>query len=233
MGIKERKKTLRNIARLREVERATGNETAALVREELEADLGGTVTRNHAAELLGVSHTALNAWIRSGDIPTVLTPGGRQEVPVPALLDLYERVSEERSSGRRRLHTLEPAVSDARRRAERMRPGRSLAAELGEADPHRVSELRSLAYHRALVKRLRRPMVEEARRRLERWEGDERIDPRHAEAWRRLFEEPMSEIRRAIGADDERGRDLRQNSPLAGLISEPERRKILASVRRP
>jgi hypothetical protein len=124
-------------------------------------------------------------------------------------------------------------VADARRRAERMRPVPSLAAELGEADPHRVSELRSLAYHRALSKRLRRPMVEAARRRLERWEADERIDPRHAEAWRRLFDEPMSEIRRAIGADDEHGRDLRQNSPLAGLISEPERRKILASVRRP
>ena len=41
---------------------------------------------------------------------------------------------------------------------------------------------------------------------------------------------PMGEIRKAIAADDERGRDLRQNSPLAGLLSEPERRKILEKV---
>ena len=41
---------------------------------------------------------------------------------------------------------------------------------------------------------------------------------------------PMAEIRQAITADDERGRDLRQNSSLAGLLSEPERRKILEKV---
>jgi hypothetical protein len=41
---------------------------------------------------------------------------------------------------------------------------------------------------------------------------------------------PMAEIRKVIAADDERGRDLRQNSPLAGLLSEPERRKILETV---
>jgi len=36
----------------------------------------------------------------------------------------------------------------------------------------------------------------------------------------------MPRIRAAITADDERGRDLRQNSPLAGLLSEQERRKL-------
>jgi hypothetical protein len=40
----------------------------------------------------------------------------------------------------------------------------------------------------------------------------------------------MAEIRKVISTDDPRGHDLRQNSPLAGLISEPERRKILESV---
>ena len=231
MSIQKRKKTLKNILRLRELERETSSPTAALVREDLEADLGGTVTRNQAAEFLGVSHTAFNRWVRAGDIPAFLTKNGRREVPVPALLDLYERVSEERASGRRRLHLLEPGISEARRRASRMRPDRGLREELRGADRHRVSELRSLAYHRALAPRLRRPMVADAERKLERWLEDGKIDLLHAEVWQELFAEPMAEIRRVISADDERGRDLRQTSPLAGLISEPERRKILAAVR--
>lgn len=59
---------------------------------------------------------------------------------------------------------------------------------------------------------------------------ESRIDPRYAQLWEDVFALPMTEIRKAITADDERGRDLRQNSPLAGLLSEPERRKILKSV---
>ncbi len=73
-------------------------------------------------------------------------------------------------------------------------------------------------------------MVDAAQRKLRRWQEDGRIDPRHAEAWEEVFAMPMAEIRKAITADDERGRDLRQNSPLAGLLGEPERRKILEKV---
>jgi hypothetical protein len=40
----------------------------------------------------------------------------------------------------------------------------------------------------------------------------------------------VSEIRRIIGEDGERERDLRQNSPFAGTLSEPERRKLLAEL---
>ncbi len=149
---------------------------------------------------------------------------------MPTLLDLYERVGEERSSGRRRLHVLEPVMAEGRRRAEQMRPGVG-PGEFGErSDPHRRQELRSLAYHRALAPQLSRSMVDEAQRKLARWRSDGRIDPRYVEAWDAVFEMPMVEIRKAIGADDARGRDLRQNSPLAGLLSEPERCKILEAV---
>ncbi|HEX4556747.1 MAG TPA: hypothetical protein VH249_22340, partial [Xanthobacteraceae bacterium] len=95
---------------------------------------------------------------------------------------------------------------------------------------HRTQELRSLAYHRALAPRLRRPMIDAAQRKLRRWREDGKIDPRYAEAWEEVFAMPVPEIRKAITADDQRGRDLRQNSPLAGLLSEPERRKILERV---
>lgn len=95
---------------------------------------------------------------------------------------------------------------------------------------HRTPELRSLAYHRVLAPRLRRPTIDAAQRKLGRWRQDGRVDPRHAEASEEIFAMPMAEIRQAITADDERGRDLRQNSSLAGLLSEPERRKILEKV---
>ena len=50
-------------------------------------------------------------------------------------------------------------------------------------------------------------------------------------AWSRRAPWPSEDqIRKVISADDELGRDLRQNSPLAGLLSEPERRKILEAV---
>jgi len=230
VGIKERERILEHIARLRRAEGRAPNADVALVREDLEAQLGGTVSRNLAASLLGVSHTALNNWIAAGDVPIVISERGRKEVPIPALLELRERVAAERKFGRRKLHTLEPIMIEARRRAERMRPQVPESATRDRSDPHRTAELRSLAYHRALAPRLRRPMVDEAQRKLRRWEADERVHPHYARLWEAVFAAPMSEIRRAIAADDERGRDLRQSSPLAGLLSEPERRKIREQV---
>jgi hypothetical protein len=230
MGIRERERILENIARLKRAEKNAPNSDVATVREDLESQLGGTVSRNLSANLLGVSHTALNNWIAAGDVPVVISERGRKEIPIPVLLELRDQVDEERRAGRRKLHMLEPVMTEARRRAERMRPRATVAGVRRGAEPHRAAELRSLAYHRALAPRLRRPMIDEAQRKLRRWQEDGRIDPSLAQAWEEVFTMPMAEIRKAITADDERGRDLRQSSPLAGLLSEPERRKILEKV---
>jgi hypothetical protein len=230
MGIEERERTLRNIARLRRVEKEAPSADVAIVREDLEAQLGGTVSRNLSASLLGVSHTALNNWIAAGDVATVISASGRREVPIPVLLELQERVAHERQAGRRKLHLLEPSMTEARRRAERMRPRASVSRSPRRDDSHRSAELRSLAYHRAVAPRLRRPAIDEAQRKLRRWQQEGKIDRRHAKAWEEVFAMSMTGIRKAITADDERGRDLRQNSPLAGLLSDPERRRILESV---
>lgn len=229
MGAENRQRTLANIVRLHRVEGEHPSADVASVREDLEAQLGGTVPRSLSANMLGVSHTALNNWIASGDVPVVITERGRKEVPIPALLELCDEVAEERRSGRRKLHTLEPVMVERRRRAERLRPT-TLVGSTHTADPHRRAELRSLAYHRALAPRLRRPMVDEAQRKLRRWSSEGRIDPRYAQLWEDIFATSLAEIRKAIAADDQRGRDLRQNSPFAGLLSEPERRKILEAI---
>lgn len=228
MGLHERERTLANIIRLSRAEQQGVSPEVVAVREDLESQLEGTVPRSVAARQLGVSHTALNRWIAAGDVPVVTTRQGRKEVPISALLVLCERVAEGRRSGRGKLHALEPVMLEQRRRAERLRPHNEPHARPSE--PHRTAELRGLAYHRAVAPLLRRPLVEQAQRKLRRWRDDGRIDPRLFQAWEVVLALPIEEIREAITADDERGRELRQSSPFAGLLSEPERRMIHATV---
>lgn len=65
---------------------------------------------------------------------------------------------------------------------------------------------------------------------MNRWESDGRLDARYASEWRALLARPLADIRERIGDDTESARDLRQNSPLAGMLSEPERQRILEQI---
>jgi hypothetical protein len=226
MGMIERKERLFDgIVRLRRVERRrVPDKDVVAVRAMLEEELGETMSRRLAARLLGVDHKALARWIRSGDLPLVQTRSGRTEVPVTAVLELYEAVAESRAAGTRARHHLEPSLAAGRRRAERMRP-RELAGD-GDSNGHGRAERRGLAYHRALAKRLRRLMVDDALRLLWKWREQGRIDDRYVEAWQEVLDRPIAEVRSIIGEDSQRGRDLRQNSPFAGMLSEAERRRI-------
>jgi hypothetical protein len=114
-------------------------------------------------------------------------------------------------------------MAQACERARRIEPV-SLPADL---DRHRADELSSLAYHRQVAKRLRRSTVDHARRQLWVWRDQDRIDPRYAEEWERVLSLPVATIKRVISDDTRHGRDLRQNSPFAGVLSEPERRAVL------
>ena len=232
MTSNERKKWLfEQIVRLRRAERASPDSRDVIaVRAELEKELGPTLTPALAASLLGVSHTALRRWIDRGDIPVVTTPRGRREVPVKALVDLHEWVHEEGRSGRRRRHTLEPAMRAARERGDTLQP-RELVEWASVRDPHRLAQLRNLAYHRALARRLDRSTVDDARHTLWEWRHKETIDPRWADEWERILERPLSEVRHLLASDEPHAADLRQNSPFAGLLTEPERRRILEEIR--
>jgi hypothetical protein len=226
VGIVDRKQGLfENIVRLRRAGREVpGNRDISAVRSELERELGETVSRRLAARLLGVSHTALERWIKAGDLPVVYSSEGRTEVPVPALLDLYEAVEADRAGGERR-YALTPTIERRRAAARRLRP-----RELAGPDPHDRSRARSLAYHRALAKRLRKPMVDEARHVIFRWGDQGRIHPRYADLWEQVLSRPLPEIRQAIADDSPEADDLRQNSPFAGMLSEAERRRIMREV---
>jgi hypothetical protein len=181
--------------------------------------------------LLGLSHTAVRKWIQSGDIPVVLSSHGRREIPVSAVVDLYESVRDERESGRRRRHTLEPAMIAGRQLARALDPKKLVDEDVGKSDPHRRAQLRKRAYHRALGRRLRRSTVDDARHVLWEWRQRGVIDPRYADQWESILERPLPEIRDFIGSDEPIADDLRQNSPFAGLLSEPERRRIFEEIR--
>jgi hypothetical protein len=81
-----------------------------------------------------------------------------------------------------------------------------------------------------LAKQLRRRVVDEALTLLWKWREQGRIDERYAEQWEDVLRRPVAEVRQIIGEDSQRGRDLRQNSPFAGVLSEAERRRIIEEI---
>jgi len=206
-----------------------GNREIGPVRADLERAIGGSMSPAAAAQLLGVTHTALARWIDKGQIPTVLTPAGRRAVPVAPLVELYERMRIEREAGRRR--PLATVLKQDRERAAGLSAVGLLEGDRAADAPHRRAELRSLAYHRAIARELRRPMVEEARRLVRYWREIGNLDQRYAEAWEGVLDRPLPEIRALLREDSQEARDLRQNSPFAGLLTEAERRKILSEIR--
>jgi Arc/MetJ family transcription regulator len=228
MGNVDRKQALfENIERLQRVERdLPPNRDLVAVRAALETELGETLSRRLAARLLGVSHTALDRWVDAGDIPLVFTPSGRREVPLEALLDLRAAVSAERRGGR----PLEPVMNERRERAERLDVD-GLVAPGSVSEGHDRAARRSLAYHCALARSLDRRMVDDALRQVWKWRLQGRIAPSYADRWERVLHGSVADVRRTIAEDSEDAGDLRQSSPFAGRLSEPERRKLIQQVR--
>jgi hypothetical protein len=232
-AVSEQHQLLDNVLRLRRAERSAPSvEDISAVRADLERRIGHAVSRATAARLLGVSQTALDRWIGQGDIPTVVTARGRTEVPLDALLDLVEAV-EERRRDTSVPHPLATVLHARRREADALDPAIVLPARYRRGTSrrgHRAAELRGLAYHRAVASRLDEQMVADARRRLGRWREDGRIDRRYAGAWDDVLKLPLPQIRRMIGRDSQRARDLRQSSPFAGALHERERQRVLELV---
>lgn len=211
-----------SIVRLRRAERIADRPVRAeiaSVRASLEGVVGPTVRPAQAARLLGVSQPALSRWIGKGEVAAVVTPQGRSEIPLSELIDLLEEVERE-SSGR-------PLASVLRRRrnaAEAIDVDRLLASS--RRRPHRIADVHALAYHRLVAERLNEQIVDGALARVHRWRRDDRIHPRWADQWERVLALPLRQIAKEIGADTTRGRELRQTSPFAGVLTEHERRRL-------
>jgi hypothetical protein len=130
-------------------ERALLRLTRAELR--LRTELGDSVPKSVAADLLGVSTTALERWIDRERIPVVHRPGGREEVAAGALLDLAEEVTQLREEGASRgliaeaLRRLEQRGLP-RRRLRPNEPARELrAAYLSTTPSQRLRETAELS----------------------------------------------------------------------------------------
>jgi hypothetical protein len=99
-------------------------------------------------------------------------------------------------------------------------------------DAHHLAELRSLALHREIARRIRRDptLVDRARRTVERWRTDGRA-PFYAKAWESLLSSSLERICEALVSEGEDSRALRQATPFAGVIEPRERWRIWRQVR--
>jgi len=231
-----RRQLFAQVVRLRRAERRhPSDRDIVAVRSELERDLGPVVALSLAADLLGVSRTTVRRWSLAGEVPTVMDPSGRTGVPVQALLGLHEQVEQERSSGRRSSHVIESVVVASRRRASELDARALIDREHADGDEaldrHERARLRSLAYHRALARQLRRPNVDQALHRIWQWREEGRIDPAYARRWEEVLSRPVAQVCQVLEEDSPQASDLRQNSPFAGMLSQAERRKILDQIR--
>jgi hypothetical protein len=230
----DKERLIDDLLRLRRAERSSpAQDDIAAVQANLERMVGPTVTRAMAARLLGVSQTALDRWVVTGDVPVVIARSGHRETPLHALVELIEAVEERRLANPDDRHPLGSVLRERRSQADLLRTSTLLrTADLRrrDGDGHRPAELRSLVYHRAVAQRLDEAIVRDARRRLARWRTQGRINPRYAQQWEKILRETPTRIARLIGRDTSHMRDLRQSSPFAGTLSEPERRRVLTAV---
>jgi len=227
----DRELLLDDVVQLRRAEEGSPAwETIASVRSHLEDELGRTVPRSVAARALGVSQPALDKWIARGDIPTVLSPKGRSVVPVREVTDLIEALEKRRELDAAAPYPLSSVLRERRERVEQLDPEEILPRRYrrsGQRSGHRGAELRGLAYHRAVARRLDPRMVRAARVQLSRWRRERKIDESYAEQWENVLSRPIAQIARVMSQDSRTGRDLRQNSPFTGVLSEPERRRVI------
>jgi hypothetical protein len=205
------------VLQLRAAEAEAPHPSLHAVRARLEEAIGPTVRKSVAARVLGVTAPALVRWVRSGDLPLVLTPAGRREVPLSLLLDICDASRRAPGSAVRRLKY---AFSEARKAA---------AEHLSEAD-HAGADM-GLAYHRAVAARLDARHVSDAQTRLDRWVASGAVPERTEAAWRELLRAPLDDIAAAITAADDRGHFLRQSSPFAGALTGQERQLLLRGSR--
>lgn len=224
---------IRSLVRLRRIERVGGDAVRCQLEpvvEQLEQLVGPTISRAKAARLLGVSQTALDRWIAKGDVSSVLTPTGRRELPVPQVVDLVDELEHDDD------HDAKPSLADVIRGRRTRAAALDVKGFLPARDlrrrrrTHRTADLQALTYHRAVAPRLDEDLVRSAERRLRKWRQDGRIDPRWAVKWEQVLSMPLPRLAKAIGADTEEGRELRQTSPFAGVLTEQERRRLIEGV---
>jgi hypothetical protein len=121
----------------------------------------------------------------------------------------------------------------ARRKASGLKPVVAWVPEQTQEQStyssHRLLEIRSLAMHALIARKIERDpaLLEIARRNVERWCARWKENPpAWLEEWRELLSHSWQSIAALITGSDERATRLRQSSPFAGVLSNEERWRI-------
>ena len=195
----------------------------------LEDAVGPTLSQSEVGRLLGVSHTTIGRWVEKGDIPTVPTPRVARRISAwtaVRLLHPWRKFQTRRATWRSR-ESFTISASARPTSISRCCYRRELAKHV---KGHRKAELRSLAYHRAVARRLNKRILGDAQHRLVRWEREGRIHPTWAAEWHRVLAKSEPQIARVLSSDSVHSRALRQSSPFAGVLTEHERRRVIDGV---
>ena len=98
---------------------------------------------------------------------------------------------------------------------------------------HQLAEERSLAYHALIAGRLEEnpELLEAARRRVAGWVEASAPHPHYTHDWSAILASPPAVIRERLLDPSEKGRELRQVTPFAGLIDPRERWRLWREVR--
>ena len=102
---------------------------------------------------------------------------------------------------------------------------------------HQLAEARSLGYHRLIAEKVRSDhgLVARARDRVDGWLSGRLPfagDHEYAKAWEAVLGRSPAQVIKVLTADDERSRELRQNTPFAGVLTPEEITGVLLQVRR-
>jgi hypothetical protein len=98
---------------------------------------------------------------------------------------------------------------------------------------HRLSEERSIAYHRAIAERVQDDpeILERARARVRAWLAAPAGAPYYARAWNEILSRPLPDIVAFLVDPGENARELRQSTPFAGILPPRERWRLWREVR--
>jgi hypothetical protein len=191
--------------------------------------------RVHYAQVrLGISNPTARTWLARGLLEGIGQSPRR--VTLESLAAAEEIAHELLRNGQNRDLA---AMMERRLQWERMRQSPSFERDLqrirqsrrGAAQDHRTAEQRSLAFHSRIAQQLDQETLAAARRRVDRWlrrKGP--VPPIWAEQWRTLLARPVADIKNAIVQDNEQMRELRQNTPFAGSLSEPARMRLISET---
>jgi hypothetical protein len=177
-----------------------GNPDVDLAIEVTEEELGESVPQRTAAKAIGISSVEVAKLISAKKLETVDNARGKADVSLIALIAYVEeqtRVAEEASAAASSSET----------------PAAEFAAKSMSKDIKQISEMRALAFHRALVRNLDRAMIEDARQRLAERREDGTINEEIAAEWEEVLKKNVSDVGAVMTEYSDRGKELRESSP--------------------